>query len=190
MYWFNFNGHNKIPFPSRETVPFVNCFYSFGVFYILGSQRLYLPGVHVGHKAAPLKLNSLETKLRYVLPIQRWAKWRLSTFVLYPGGGGGCMGCRDKYLTSWPQLAIGKCRCHCPPLFPYNTLYAIVSESVIDSSFYSCNEVYPMQWAEGEGWCGGAEERWSEQPRGLAAYHLPNSLRHPSGLAGYCSTQY
>jgi hypothetical protein len=28
---------------------------------------------------------------------------------------------------------------------PYNTLYAIVSEPVIDSSLYTCNEVYPMQ---------------------------------------------
>jgi hypothetical protein len=37
---------------------------------------------------------------------QRWTKGRLLTFDLYPGGRGGGMGCRDRYVTSWPQLAM------------------------------------------------------------------------------------
>ncbi len=42
-----------------------------------------------------------------VCPTQRWAKWRLSTFDLDPGGRG--MGCRDKYVDILrPQLAMNR----------------------------------------------------------------------------------
>ncbi len=80
-------------------------------------------------------------KPRLILPKgdawpQRWAKWRLSTW------GGGGMGCRDKYATSWHQLAMNRFL----PLLAtqISTLWIHKSEGAGGSDIRSMSSIRPI----------------------------------------------
>ena len=80
--------------------------------YVTASPEFRFSSQELDHKVLgrQKKKSKLSLTLWRVFPLPPPEVGKMPTFYLWPipWGGGGGMGCRDKYVTSWPQLAMNR----------------------------------------------------------------------------------